>query len=166
MAERRAEGLDPRGGKFSDLPDLILIDGGAGQLAAAQDAMHACGMNIPMFGLAKRIEEIVLPESDTRIVLDRHSNALHLIQRLRDEAHRFAITHHRALRSKASVASRLDTVAGVGENRRRAILKHFKTVEALKAATADEIAQVPGLPESVAYNVYAMLHEGEGNSDE
>ena len=166
LAERRAEGLDPRGGKFSDLPDLILIDGGAGQLAAAQDAMHACGMNIPMFGLAKRIEEIVLPESDTRIVLDRHSNALHLIQRLRDEAHRFAITHHRALRSKASVASRLDTVAGVGENRRRAILKHFKTVEALKAATADEIAQVPGLPESVAYNVYAMLHEGENESED
>ena len=166
LAERRAEGLDPRGGKFSDLPDLILIDGGAGQLAAAQDAMHACGMNIPMFGLAKRIEEIVLPESDTRIVLDRHSNALHLIQRLRDEAHRFAITHHRALRSKASVASRLDTVAGVGENRRRAILKHFKTVEALKAATADEIAQVPGLPESVAYNVYAMLHEGENEPED
>ena len=115
---------------------------------------------------AKRIEEIVLPESDTRIVLDRHSNALHLIQRLRDEAHRFAITHLRALRSKASVASRLDTVAGVGENRRRAILKHFKTVEALKAATADEIAQVPGLPESVAYNVYAMLHEGENESED
>ena len=166
LAERRAAGLDPRGGKFSDLPDLILIDGGAGQLAAAQDAMHACGMNIPMFGLAKRIEEIVLPESDTRIVLDRHSNALHLIQRLRDEAHRFAITHHRALRSKASVASRLDTVAGVGEQRRKAILKHFKTVEALKAATADEIAQVPGLPESVALNVYAMLHDGEGDSPE
>lgn len=161
LTERVREGLDPKGGKFSDLPDLILIDGGAGQLAAAQDAMRACGLNIPMFGLAKRIEEIVLPESDTRIVLDRHSNALHLIQRLRDEAHRFGITHHRALRSKASLASRLDTVSGVGENRRKAILKHFKTVEALKAATADEIAQVPGLPEGVAKNVYAMLHEGE-----
>ncbi len=161
LAERVRAGLDPKGGKFSDLPDLILIDGGAGQLAAAQEAMHECGMNIPMFGLAKRIEEIVLPESDTRIVLDRHSNALHLIQRLRDEAHRFGITHHRALRSKASLASRLDTVAGVGENRRKAILKHFKTVEALKNASVDEIAQVPGLPETVAYNVYAMLHEGE-----
>ena len=166
LAERVREGLDPKGGKFSDLPDLILIDGGAGQLSAAQDAMHACGLNIPMFGLAKRIEEIVLPDSDTRIVLDRHSNALHLIQRLRDEAHRFGITHHRALRSKASLASRLDTVAGVGENRRKAILKHFKTVEALKAATAEEIAEVPGLPETVARNVYAMLHEGENDTED
>ncbi len=165
LAERQAQGLDPKGGKFSDLPDLILIDGGAGQLAAAQDAMHACGMEIPMFGLAKRIEEIVLPYSDTRIVLDRHSNALHLIQRLRDEAHRFAITHHRALRSRASVSSRLDGVAGVGPERRKAILKHFKTVEALRAASPEEIAQVPGLPESVARNVYAMLHEGEDGEE-
>ena len=166
LAERRAAGLDPRGGKFSDLPDLILIDGGAGQLAAAQDAMHACGMNIPMFGLAKRIEEIVLPESDTRIVLDRHSNALHLIQRLRDEAHRFAITHHRKLRSKASVASRLDGVAGVGEKRKKAILKHFSTVEALKNASVDEIAAVDGMSRPAAENVYAMLHPPEAAPDE
>ena len=159
LAERMHAGLDPKEGKFSDLPDLILIDGGAGQLSAAQDAMHACGLNIPMFGLAKRIEEIVLPESDTRIVLDRHSNALHLIQRLRDEAHRFGITHHRALRSKASIASKLDTVAGVGEARRKSILKHFKTVEALNAATVEEIAQTPNIPKNVAQNIYNMLHE-------
>ena len=95
-----------------------------------------------------------------------HPDVFQTLQRLRDEAHRFAITHHRALRSKASVASRLDTVAGVGEQRRKAILKHFKTVEALKAATADEIAQVLGLPESVALNVYAMLHDGEGDSSD
>ena len=118
-----------------------------------------------MFGLAKRIEEIVLPYSDTRIVLDRHSNALHLIQRLRDEAHRFAITHHRALRGRASVSSRLDGVAGVGPERRKAILKRFRTVEALRAASPEEIAQVPGLPESVARNVYAMLHEGDSGEE-
>lgn len=162
IEERRAEGLDPEGGKFSDLPDLILIDGGKGQLNAALDAMHSVGLEIPMFGLAERIDEIVLPYSDETIYLDRHSNALHLIQRLRDEAHRFAITHHRKLRSKASVSSRLDGVAGVGEKRKKAILKHFATVEALKSATVEDICAVPGMTRPVAENVYAMLHAGDG----
>ena len=161
LHERREAGEDAQGGKFSDLPDLILIDGGRGQLSAAQDAMHALGLDIPMFGLAKRIEEIVLPDCDESILLDRHSNALHLIQRLRDEAHRFAITHHRKLRSKASVASRLDGVAGIGEKRRKAILKHFATVEALKNASVDEIAAVDGMSRPAAENVYAMLHPPE-----
>ncbi len=158
LHERGEAGEDPREGKFSDLPDLILIDGGRGQLNAAQDAMHALGLDIPMFGLAKRIEEIVLPDCDESILLDRHSNALHLIQRLRDEAHRFAITHHRKLRSKASVSSRLDGVPGVGEKRKKAILRHFQTVEALKNASLDEICAVPGMTRPVAENVYAMLH--------
>ena len=159
MEERRAAGEAVEDGKFSDLPDLILIDGGRGQLNAAQDAMHALGLDIPMFGLAKRIEEIVLPDCDESILLDRHSNALHLIQRLRDEAHRFAITHHRKLRSKASVASRLETVPGVGEARRKALLRHFSTVEALKAASVEEIAAV--VPKNVAENVYQMLHQDD-----
>ena len=163
IEERRAAGEDVDGGKFSDLPDLILIDGGRGQLNAAQDAMHALGLDIPMFGLAKRIEEIVLPDCDESILLDRHSNALHLIQRLRDEAHRFAITHHRKLRSKASVSSRLETVPGVGETRRKAILKHFATVEALKAASVEDIAAV--VPRNVAENVYRMLHQDEAGAD-
>jgi len=161
IRERSERGEDLLAGKFSDLPDLIMIDGGRGQLSAAMDAMHSLGLDIPMFGLAERIDEIVLPYSDESILLDRHSNALHLIQRLRDEAHRFAITHHRKLRSKASVASRLDGVAGVGEKRRKAILKHFQTVEALKKASLDEIAVVPGMTRPVAENVYAMLHAGE-----
>ena len=158
LAERQAAGLDPRGGKFSDLPDLILIDGGPIQLEFAQRAMHALGLDIPMFGLAERIEEIWQPHSDTSIILDRHSNALHLIQRLRDEAHRVAITHHRGLRTKASVTSRLDGVPGVGPTRRKNVLKHFKTVEALKAAGVDEIAEVPGVPRNVAENIWNMLH--------
>ena len=161
LRERREAGEDAEGGKFSDLPDLILIDGGRGQLSAAQDAMHALGLDIPMFGLAKRIEEIVLPDCDESILLDRHSNALHLIQRLRDEAHRFAITHHRKLRSRASVASRLDGVAGIGEKRKKAILKHFSTVEALKNASVEEIAAVDGMSRPAAENVYAMLHPPE-----
>ena len=162
IEERRAQGLDPEGGKFSWLPDLILIDGGKGQVLAAQEAMRALGLDIPMFGLAKRIEEIVLPDEEESILLDRHSNALHLIQRVRDEAHRFAIIHHRTLRGRASIASRLDGVPGVGEKRRRAILKQFKTVEALMEASPEDIAQTPGVPAGVAEAVYRFLHEGEG----
>lgn len=156
---RQAEGVDPAGGKFSDLPDLILIDGGRGQLNAALDAMHAQGLNIPMFGLAERIDEIYLPDEEETIYLDRHSNALHLIQHLRDEAHRFAITHHRKLRARASVSSRLDGIPGVGAVRKKAILKHFKTVENLKNASWEDIARVPGLPRTVAQDVYRCLHD-------
>lgn len=161
LAERKAQGLDPEGGKFSWLPDLILVDGGRGQLAAAQEAMQAQGLNIPMIGLAKRIEEIVLPGENESLLLDRHSPALHVLQRVRDESHRFAIIHHRTLRGKASIASRLDGIPGVGDKRKKAILKHFRTVEALKAATAEEIAEVPGVPEKVAESVWRFLHEGE-----
>jgi len=161
LADRKAQGLDPQGGKFSWLPDLILVDGGRGQLAAAQEAMQAQGLNIPMIGLAKRIEEIVLPGEEESLLLDRHSPALHVLQRVRDESHRFAIIHHRTLRGKASIASRLDGIPGVGDKRKKAILKHFRTVEALKAATAEEIAEVPGVPEKVAESVWRFLHEGE-----
>ena len=168
---RAEQGMDAQGGKFSDLPDLILIDGGRGQLSAAQDAMHALGLNIPMFGLAKRIEEIVLPDEDTSILLDRHSEALHMIQRLRDEAHRFGITHHRQLRAKHSIASRLEEIPGIGPKRRAAILKHFRTVEELKNATAEQIAETPGVPLKDAEAVYRFLHApatpaAEEDSDE
>ena len=167
LEERRAQGLDPEGGKFSWLPDLILVDGGRGQLAAAREAMQAQGVNIPMVGLAKRIEEIVLPGEEESVLLDRHSPALHVLQRVRDESHRFAIIHHRTLRGRASIASRLDGIPGVGEKRKKAILKHFRTVEALRAASAEEIAQVPGVPANVAEAVYAALMEhGTGNREQ
>lgn len=156
--EREAAGLPMEGGKFTDLPDLILIDGGRGQLNAAMEAMAGSPYDIPMFGLAERIDEIVLPYSDETLLLDRHSNALHAVQRLRDEAHRFAITHHRSLRNKNAVGSRLEDIPGVGPSRRKAILKHFKTIEALKNADIDEICEVPGLPKSAAEAVYAKLH--------
>ena len=159
LQERREQGLDPEGGKFSWLPDLILVDGGRGQLTAAKEAMEAQGLSIPMIGLAKRIEEIVLHDQEESLLLDRHSPALHVLQRVRDESHRFAIIHHRTLRGKASISSRLDGIPGVGEKRKKAILKHFKTVEALKAASAEEIAQVPGVPEKVAESVWRFLHE-------
>ncbi|MBQ3078799.1 MAG: excinuclease ABC subunit UvrC [Clostridia bacterium] len=161
---REEAGQDIKGGKFSDFPDLILIDGGFGQLKCAQEAMHALGLDIPMFGLAERIDEIVLPGQEETILLDRHSPALHLIQRLRDEAHRFAITHHRKLRAQRSVSSRLEEIPGIGPKRRRAILTHFKTVEALMNAAEEDIAKVDGVNRENAEAVYKHLHADEANS--
>ena len=161
ITRRLSHGLREPDGAFGQMPDLILIDGGRGQLSAAQEAMHALGQDIPMFGLAKRIEEIVLPDCEDSLLLDRASPALHLIQRLRDEAHRFAITHHRKLRAKRSVASALSTVPGVGEKRRRALLTHFKSVEALRAATVEQLAAVEGMNRPAAENVWNFLHPGD-----
>ena len=156
--ERLSQGLPPEGGKFSELPDLILIDGGRGQLNAAREAMLGCGLSIPMFGLAKRVEEIVLPDEETSLFLDRHSPALHLIERLRDEAHRFAITHHRSLRSSAALSSRLDAIPGVGPVRKRALLTHFSSMEALLAADERALCQAEGISEKTAALVYRALH--------
>ena len=158
--ERVTAGLDPSGGKFSSLPDLILIDGGRGQLNAALDAMSEAGITIPVFGLAKRIEEIILPDQETSLLLDRHAPALHLIQRLRDEAHRFAISHHRSLRGSAALKSKLTDIPGIGPARRKALLTHFTTMEALESATMDEICAVPGISGSIAQIVMDHLAKG------
>lgn len=160
-AQREADGLPPEGGKFSDLPDLILIDGGRGQLNEALGAMREAGGDVRMFGLAKRIEEIVLPEADESLLLDRHSEALHLIQRLRDEAHRFGITHHRKLRAKHSATSSLDNIPGVGPKKKKALLKHFKTVEALKNAPEEELSRAEGVGPALAKAVRLHFHPEE-----
>lgn len=166
LAEREAAGLDPLGGKFTDLPDLILIDGGRGQLNAAMAAMADSPYDIPMFGLAERIDEIVLPYADDSLLLDRHSGALHAVQRLRDEAHRFAITHHRNLRGKNTVGSKLENIPGIGPTRRKALLKYFKTIEALKAADIEELCKVPSLPRPAAEAVYAAFHPADADGSE
>lgn len=144
---------------FADLPDLILIDGGPEQLSFARRAIQAAGGDVPMFGLAKRLEEIWLPGAEEPIMLDRHSPALHLIQRLRDEAHRFAITHHRSLRGKQTIRSRLEDIPGIGPKRRTALLKRFKSIEALKNATEEELTDVPGMTRDTAQAVCAYLKE-------
>jgi len=160
-AEREAAGLDIKGGKFTDLPDLVLIDGGRGQLNAAMEAMNDTPYDVPMFGLAERIDEIVLPYADESLLLDRKSNALHAVQRLRDEAHRFAITHHRSLRNKNTVGSRLENIPGIGPTRRKMLLKHFKSIEALKAASVEDICTIPGFPRPAAEAVFNALHPTE-----
>jgi excinuclease ABC subunit C len=161
-AERGEKGLPPLGGKFSDLPDLVLIDGGRGQLNEAIKAMHEAGASVRMFGLAKRIEEIVLPEAEESLLLDRHSPALHLIQRLRDEAHRFGITHHRKLRAKKSATSSLDGIPGVGAKKKKALLTHFRTIEALKGASEEALCGAEGGGPALARVIYDHFHPQKG----
>ena len=140
------------------LPDLVLIDGGPEQLAFAREAMLKEGADVPMFGLAKRLEEIFLPGREESILIDHHSPALHLIQRIRDEAHRFAITYHRGLRGKASVHSALEDIPGVGPSRRRALLQYFKSLKAIREADLAELQKVPGMNAPAAKAVYAWAH--------
>lgn len=145
-------------GHFATLPDLLLIDGGKGQLGAAREAMEAAGFgHIPAFGLAKRLEEIYQVGEKLPLQLPMNSDALKLIQRLRDEAHRFAITYHRSLRGKSGLLSQLDEVKGIGSKRRRALLMHFRTLEALRAATVEEIGAVQGMSRPAAQAVYDHL---------
>ena len=140
------------------LPDLVLIDGGPEQLQFAREAMLKEGADVPMFGLAKRLEEIFLPGREDSILIDHHSPALHLIQRIRDEAHRFAITYHRGLRGKQSVHSALEDIPGVGPARRRALLQYFKSVKAIREAEMEELKKVPGINAPAAKAVYAWAH--------
>ncbi len=149
-AEREAAGLSPIGGKFSDLPDLVLIDGGPQQLRFARQALLDMGAEVAMFGLAKKQEEIFLPDRDEPILLDHHTPELHLIQRVRDEAHRFCITHHRGLRGKASIHSQLEDIPGIGPKRRKALLTKLGSLKAIREATEEQLLAVPGMTKAAA----------------
>lgn len=141
--------IDPETGrarKFSYVPGLVVVDGGPPQVAAAQRALDELGIDdVPVCGLAKRLEEVWLPGEPDPVILPRTSEGLYLLQRVRDEAHRFAITHHRSRRSRSMVESLLDDVPGLGEVRRKTLIKHFGSLKKLRAATIEEIAQVPGI---------------------
>lgn len=152
--EREQANLPIEEGRFSKLPDLVLIDGGPEQLAFAHRAMQEAGANVPMFGLAKRFEEIFLPGRETPILLSKHSDALHLIQRVRDEAHRFGITHHRALRAKNTLSSELAKIPGIGPKRQVALLRHFGSVKAILSAPVDGLTQVSGINLAVAQAIH------------
>ncbi|MBR2853058.1 MAG: hypothetical protein IKE81_01930 [Clostridia bacterium] len=146
----------PDGGKFTDLPDLILIDGGPQQLRFARQAILDLRMEPPaMFGLAEREEEIWLPDAEEPIRLDHRTPELQLVQRVRNEAHRFGIIHHRALRGKASIHSRLEEIPGIGPERRKALLKAFGSLKAIRAATPEELAAVKGMNRAAAEAVLA-----------
>ncbi|MFC1421387.1 excinuclease ABC subunit UvrC [Streptacidiphilus cavernicola] len=155
-ADRDEETGKPR--RFAYPPQLIVVDGGEPQVAAAQRALMELGVHdVALCGLAKRLEEVWLPGEDDPVVLPRSSEGLYLLQRVRDEAHRFAITYQRQKRAKRLTAGALDTVPGLGESRRQALLKHFGSLKRLKAATVEEICEVPGVGRRTAEAVVAAL---------
>ncbi len=143
--------------RFSYPPDLIVVDGGAPQVNAAQKALEEAGANVSVIGLAKRLEEVWLPGADFPVILPRTSPALYLLQYLRDESHRFAITAHRKKRGKTVRKSLLDTVPGLGPVRQKALLKHFGSLKRLKAAEESEIAEVTGIGEVMAKQIFQSL---------
>ncbi|MCR1782949.1 excinuclease ABC subunit UvrC [Nocardioides carbamazepini] len=161
--------VDPDTGrprKFAYAPGLVVVDGGAPQVAAAQRALDELGIDdIPICGLAKRLEEVWVPGEEDPVILPRTSEGLYLLQRVRDEAHRFAIAHHRNRRSKSMVESLLDDVPGLGEVRRRTLLRHFGSLRKLRAATVEEIAAVPGVGPRTAAAIKAALHTDSGHND-
>ncbi len=164
-AQKGALGRDDPGAKarketaWALLPDLLLVDGGKGQLGVAVEVLKSFDLfgQVPVAGLAKRREELFVPGRPAPILLPRRAQGLYLVQRIRDEAHRFAITSHRSRRRKLGIASQLDQVPGVGPARRRKLLKHFGSIDAIRAATVEEIAALPGIPYTVAEAVKAHL---------
>ncbi|MGV8082969.1 MAG: excinuclease ABC subunit UvrC [Coriobacteriia bacterium] len=153
--------------RFGSRPGLIIVDGGKPQLSAARAVLAELGLeDIPVAGLAKREEELFVSWSEEPIILPAGSPSLYLVKRVRDEAHRFAITYHRQVRDKAMTASVLDTIPGIGPSRKKALLKAFGSVKRLREATAEEIAAVPGIPENVAEEIFSALHRPHGSSEE
>jgi excinuclease ABC subunit C len=145
---------------FAATPNLVVIDGGKGQLAAALAAMQAYDLpRVAVISLAKRVEEVFVPGEAEPIVLDRNSPGLHLLQRVRDEAHRFALDFHRQRRQAKARESIFDTLQGVGPARRRALLRHFGSAERFLAASQEELEGVPGIPARTARAIYAQLHK-------
>ncbi|MCR6031030.1 excinuclease ABC subunit UvrC [Nocardioides sp. zg-579] len=161
--------VDPDTGrprKFAYAPGLVVVDGGPPQVAAAQRALDELGIDdVPVCGLAKRLEEVWLPGQEDPVILARSSEGLYLLQRIRDEAHRFAITHHRSRRSKSMVESVLDDVPGLGEVRRKTLMKHFGSLKKLREATVEEIATVPGIGQRTATSIKdAVAASGSGRA--
>jgi excinuclease ABC subunit C len=157
--EKESEVGAKKDASFSFLPDLIIIDGGKGQLGRVVRVMEEFDLTekIPVVGLAKQEEEIFFPHKSEPLLLPRHSQGLYLVQRIRDEAHRFGITAHRKKRSKLGLASQLDSIPGIGPARRKALLKHFGSMDKIREASIEEMLKVIGMNETSAKNVKAHL---------
>jgi excinuclease ABC subunit C len=148
-----------RDASFAALPDLVVIDGGKGQLSAGLRTLEPLlERGVAVISLAKRIEEVFVPGRKDPIQLEKGSDALRLLQRVRDEAHRFAITFHRSRRDQAMTASVLDGVRGVGPARKRALLRHFGSPDRLLTASREELEAVPGVPGKLAREIHRQLH--------
>ena len=141
------------------LPDLLVVDGGKGQLNVALEVLDEFGLRdqVPTVGLAKQEEEIFVAGRSDPVHLPRASEGLYLMQRVRDEAHRFAVTYHRKVRGKQTIISQLDGVPGIGPKRRSALLKHFGSIDAIRAASVEELAAVPGMTRKVAEQLKGSL---------
>lgn len=156
VAEATAQGASRP--KFAYPPQLVVVDGGKPQVNAAAKALRELGItDIALCGLAKRLEEVWLPNNSEPIIFPRHSEALYLLQKVRDEAHRFAINFHRSKRSKVMLESLLDQISGLGEVRRKSLLTHFGSVTALKSATLSELSAVPGIGEKIANTIIDQI---------
>ncbi len=155
--------IDPDTGKprrFAYPPSLVVVDGGLPQVNAARAALLELGIDdVALVGLAKRLEEVWIPGKEFPVILPRSSEGLYLLQRVRDEAHRFAIAFHRQRRSKAMTASVLDDISGLGEVRRKALLRHFGSVKRLKAASVEQILEVPGIGPALGVTIHRTLHD-------
>jgi excinuclease ABC subunit C len=146
--------------KFKDFPDLLVIDGGKGQLRYALEALKELNLNhIPAIGLAKEFEHVFMEGKSEPIILPRNSEALYLLQRVRDEAHRFAVTYHRKLRSERNLKSVLEEIPGIGKARRKALLNAFGSLEDIKKASVEELSKVPGMNKKSAMAVYEYFHK-------
>jgi excinuclease ABC subunit C len=145
-------------GKFAYPPSLLLIDGGTGQLGRAVKVLEELNLDIPVIGLAKRMEEVYLPGGPEPLQIPRDEPALHLLQRVRDEAHRFAVDYHRTLRGKRMIDSILDDVPGIGPTRKKALIRRFGSLKKMQEATRAELATT--VPARVAAELYEALHEG------
>ncbi|MFY7953143.1 MAG: excinuclease ABC subunit UvrC [Armatimonadaceae bacterium] len=157
MLTRRFAQMAEGNPKFSAEPDLILIDGGKGQLSAARDAMRQFGYDFPIIGLAKQYEQVFVPGMEDPIEFARNSPALFLLQRVRDEVHRWAITYHRNVRGRAATMSLLDEIPGIGPIRRKSLLKFFGSLDRMRAASPEEIAKAPGMTKPSAMDVWNHL---------
>jgi excinuclease ABC subunit C len=147
-------------GRFAYPPSLLLVDGGAGQVSRAAQVVGELGLAIPVAGLAKRMEEVYLPGSSEPLRIARGEEALYLLQRVRDEAHRFAVTYHRTVRGRRMVDSVLDAVPGVGPARKKALLRRFGSLKRLREATPEELAEV--VPAAVAEEIRSRLGGAPG----
>jgi excinuclease ABC subunit C len=167
LEENQAERTVAEGAKFVYPPNLVVVDGAAGQADAAARSLADLGItDVAVCGLAKRLEEVWLPGEEYPVILPRSSEGLYLLQRVRDEAHRFAITYHRHKRGKAATVSALDDVPGLGPARRATLLKHFGSVRKLTAADAGQVGAVPGIGPKLAATIVAALHPAEEDDEQ
>jgi excinuclease ABC subunit C len=140
------------------VPGLIVVDGGVTQLGAALNAMERTGIHVPVIGLAKQFEHIYIPDTSAPLILPETSPALKLLKTIRDESHRFAISHHRRRRASRLRTSVLDTIPGIGKKRKEILLRHFGSLDGIKNAGKDELENVPGISKVIAETIFTKFH--------